>query len=75
MFTESSVNCMSAVAYHHGGLGWKDRNLVEGLFLKGDVQVLCTTNTLAHGINLPAHTVVIKSTRNLYVLLILVSVS
>ncbi|KAF1888971.1 hypothetical protein Lal_00039570 [Lupinus albus] len=53
-----------AVAYHNGGLCLKDRNLVEGLFLKGDIQVLCTTNTLAHGINLPAHTVVIKSTQH-----------
>nr|KYP63300.1 putative ATP-dependent DNA helicase HFM1 [Cajanus cajan] len=53
-----------AVGYHNGGLCLKDRNLVEGLFLKGDIQVLCTTNTLAHGINLPAHTVVIKSTQH-----------
>ncbi|PIA61816.1 hypothetical protein AQUCO_00200069v1 [Aquilegia coerulea] len=52
------------VGYHNGGLCLKDRNLIEGLFLKGDLQVLCTTNTLAHGINLPAHTVVIKSTQN-----------
>lgn len=54
------------VGFHNGGLCLKDRNLVEGLFLKGDIQVLCTTNTLAHGINLPAHTVVIKSTQHLY---------
>lgn len=56
------------VGYHNGGLCLKDRNIVEGLFLKGDIQVLCTTNTLAHGINLPAHTVVIKSTQHLYVI-------
>ncbi|KAJ4831496.1 hypothetical protein Tsubulata_004728 [Turnera subulata] len=54
---------MLAVGYHNGGLCMKDRNLVEGLFLKGDIRILCTTNTLAHGINLPAHTVVIKSTQ------------
>lgn len=52
------------VGYHNGGLCLKDRNLIEGLFLNGDVQILCTTNTLAHGINLPAHTVVIKSTQH-----------
>ncbi|KAL6573750.1 Sec63 [Orobanche hederae] len=51
------------VGYHNGGLSLKDRNLIEGLFLNGDLQILCTTNTLAHGINLPAHTVVIKSTQ------------
>ncbi|KAI7734384.1 hypothetical protein M8C21_024537 [Ambrosia artemisiifolia] len=49
--------------YHNGGLSPKDRSLIEGLFLNGDLQVLCTTNTLAHGINLPAHTVIIKSTQ------------
>ncbi|XP_009334110.2 DExH-box ATP-dependent RNA helicase DExH17 isoform X1 [Pyrus x bretschneideri] len=52
------------VGYHNGGLSMKDRNLIESLFLKGDIQILCTTNTLAHGINLPAHTVVIKSTQH-----------
>lgn len=56
-----------AVGYHNGGLAAKDRNLIESLFLSGDIQVLCTTNTLAHGINLPAHTVIIKSTQHLYV--------
>ncbi|KAL6634739.1 hypothetical protein ACP70R_027410 [Stipagrostis hirtigluma subsp. patula] len=69
---EASLTCsdkqlqaciVHGVGYHNGGLSLKDRSLVEGLFLKGDLQVLCTTNTLAHGINLPAHTVVIKSTQ------------
>ncbi|XP_072981151.1 ATP-dependent DNA helicase MER3 homolog isoform X1 [Typha angustifolia] len=54
---------LNGVGYHNGGLCLKDRNLIEGLFLNGDLQILCTTNTLAHGINLPAHTVVIKSTQ------------
>ncbi|KAM0932842.1 putative DNA helicase [Dioscorea sansibarensis] len=69
---EASLSCsdkqmqsciLTGVGYHNGGLCMKDRNLIEGLFLKGDIQILCTTNTLAHGINLPAHTVVIKSTQ------------
>ncbi|PHU27550.1 ATP-dependent DNA helicase MER3 -like protein [Capsicum chinense] len=69
---EASLSCsdkqmqsyiLYGVGYHNGGLSMNDRNLIEGLFLNGDVQVLCTTNTLAHGINLPAHTVVIKSTQ------------
>ncbi|KAL2940595.1 DExH-box ATP-dependent RNA helicase DExH17 [Bienertia sinuspersici] len=55
---------LHGVGYHNGGLCLKDRNLVENLFLNSDIQVLCTTNTLAHGINLPAHTVVIKSTQH-----------
>ncbi|CBI34887.3 unnamed protein product, partial [Vitis vinifera] len=70
---EASLSCsdkqmqsyiLYGVGYHNGGLCPKDRNLIEGLFLKGDIQILCTTNTLAHGINLPAHTVVIKSTQH-----------
>nr|XP_043617378.1 DExH-box ATP-dependent RNA helicase DExH17 [Erigeron canadensis] len=69
---EASVSCgdkqmqsyiLYGIGYHNGGLSPKDRTLIEGLFLSGDLRVLCTTNTLAHGINLPAHTVVIKSTQ------------
>lgn len=69
---EASLTCsdkqlqsciVHGVGFHNGGLCLKDRSLVEGLFLKGDLQILCTTNTLAQGINLPAHTVVIKSTQ------------
>ncbi|KAG5624417.1 hypothetical protein H5410_009635 [Solanum commersonii] len=69
---EASLSCsdkqmqsyiLYGVGYHNGGLSINDRNLIEGLFLNGDIQVLCTTNTLAHGINLPAHTVVLKSTQ------------
>jgi ATP-dependent DNA helicase HFM1/MER3 len=58
-----NIQFLCAVAFHNGGLPLSDRNLVEGLFLKGDLQVLCTTNTLAHGVNLPAHSVIIKSTQ------------
>ncbi|VFQ70354.1 unnamed protein product [Cuscuta campestris] len=69
---EASLSCSDkhmqsyipyGVGYHNGALSMKDRNLIEGLFLNGDLQVLCTTNTLAQGINLPAHTVIIKSTQ------------
>nr|KAJ0212747.1 hypothetical protein LSAT_V11C400227260 [Lactuca sativa] len=70
---EASLSCgdkqmqsyiLYGVGYHNGGLSPKDRSLIEGLFLNGDLRVLCTTNTLAHGINLPAHTVIIKSTQH-----------
>ena len=36
---------------------------VEALFFDGALLVLCTTSTLAVGVNLPAHLVVIKGTR------------
>ncbi|CAI5973984.1 unnamed protein product [Closterium sp. NIES-65] len=51
------------VAFHNGGLDQKNRTLVESLFLRGDLQIICTTATLAVGVNLPAHLVVIKSTQ------------
>ena len=40
-----------------------DRNLVEHLFGEGLLKVLCCTATLAWGVNLPAHTVIIKGTQ------------
>ncbi|XP_049628516.1 probable ATP-dependent DNA helicase HFM1 [Suncus etruscus] len=50
------------VAYHHAGMELSDRKVVEGAFTFGDLPVLFTTSTLAMGVNLPAHLVVIKST-------------
>lgn len=45
---------------HHAGMLRPDRNLVERLFSDGLVKVLVCTATLAWGINLPAHAVIIK---------------
>ncbi|XP_066048584.1 probable ATP-dependent DNA helicase HFM1 isoform X3 [Chamaea fasciata] len=53
---------MYGVAYHHAGMELSDRKIVEGAFTVGDLPVLFTTSTLAMGVNLPAHLVVIKST-------------
>ncbi|KAF9003722.1 Sec63-domain-containing protein [Hymenopellis radicata] len=48
---------------HHAGMTREDRNLVEELFADGSLQVLVCTATLAWGVNLPAHTVIIKGTQ------------
>ena len=48
---------------HHAGMTRVDRTLVEDLFADGHVQVLVSTATLAWGVNLPAHTVIIKGTQ------------
>ncbi|KAG5725241.1 U5 small nuclear ribonucleoprotein 200 kDa helicase [Termitomyces sp. T112] len=48
---------------HHAGMSREDRRLVEELFADGSVQVLVCTATLAWGVNLPAHTVIIKGTQ------------
>ncbi|PQE15657.1 hypothetical protein CJF30_00006078 [Rutstroemia sp. NJR-2017a BBW] len=50
------------VAYHHAGLDSKDRYTVETAYLKGDISVICCTSTLAVGVNLPCHLVVLKGT-------------
>jgi pre-mRNA-splicing helicase BRR2 len=50
-------------AIHHAGMARADRTLVEDLFADGHVQVLVSTATLAWGVNLPAHTVIIKGTQ------------
>ncbi|XP_078075341.1 putative ATP-dependent DNA helicase HFM1 [Mustelus asterias] len=50
------------VGFHHAGMDLSDRKATEAAFTAGDVPVLFTTSTLAMGVNLPAHLVVIKST-------------
>lgn len=52
----------SGFGVHHAGLNREDRSLVEDLFAQGHIQVLISTATLAWGVNLPAHTVIIKGT-------------
>ncbi|XP_027106928.1 DExH-box ATP-dependent RNA helicase DExH12-like [Coffea arabica] len=50
-------------AIHHAGMVRADRQIVEDLFSDGHAQVLVSTATLAWGVNLPAHTVIIKGTQ------------
>lgn len=50
-------------AIHHAGMSRVDRTLVEDLFADRHIQVLISTATLAWGVNLPAHTVIIKGTQ------------
>ncbi|KAL9034112.1 MAG: hypothetical protein Q9214_007196, partial [Letrouitia sp. 1 TL-2023] len=51
------------IGIHHAGMMVADRTSVEDLFADGTLQVLVCTATLAWGVNLPAHTVVIKGTQ------------
>ncbi|ETN47213.1 uncharacterized protein HMPREF1541_01404 [Cyphellophora europaea CBS 101466] len=48
---------------HHAGMNVTDRTAVADLFAAGDLRVLVCTATLAWGVNLPAHTVIIKGTQ------------
>ncbi|KAJ5779728.1 hypothetical protein N7457_007448 [Penicillium paradoxum] len=52
----------AGVAFHHAGLGPADRHTVETGFREGNVSVICCTSTLAVGVNLPCHLVIIKNT-------------
>lgn len=51
------------IGIHHAGMNRGDRQAVEDLFTDGAVRVLICTATLAWGVNLPAHTVIIKGTQ------------
>ncbi|KAJ2079560.1 Pre-mRNA splicing [Coemansia sp. RSA 988] len=51
------------IGCHHAGMGRTDRKLMEDLFADGHVRVLVSTATLAWGVNLPAHAVIIKGTQ------------
>lgn len=50
------------VGFHHAGLEPQDRQAIETAYLKGDVSLICCTSTLAVGVNLPCHLVVLKGT-------------
>lgn len=48
-------------AYHHAGLDYQTRRLVERLFDQGLIRVISATSTLAAGMDLPARTVVVSN--------------
>ena len=51
------------IGLHHAGLVETDRQLAEELFANNKIQILVATSTLAWGVNLPAHLVVVKGTQ------------
>jgi len=51
------------IGLHHAGLIESDRSLSEELFANNKIQILVATSTLAWGVNLPAHLVVVKGTQ------------
>ncbi|KAH7879983.1 Sec63 Brl domain-containing protein [Lentinula edodes] len=48
------------IGVHHAGLTPNDRRTIEELFLNKILRIVIATTTLAVGVNLPAHTVIIK---------------
>ncbi len=63
-FKDSALKSTIAfgVGIHHAGLDEKDRVTTERLFLENKIGVLVATSTLAWGVNLPCHLVIVKGT-------------
>ncbi|OTF75458.1 ATP-dependent DNA helicase MER3-like protein [Euroglyphus maynei] len=60
--TDLKATLASGVAFYHSGMDPSDRRLLEHLFSMSVIPVLVSTSSLAMGVNLPAHLVVIKNT-------------
>lgn len=55
-----SANIEKGVAFHHSGLVNIQRNIIEDAFKAGTIKAICSTTTLGFGVNMPAHTVLIR---------------
>jgi helicase len=53
--------CLSSgVAFHHAGLTSEQRELIEEGFKSGVIRIICSTPTLAAGLNMPAFRTILK---------------
>jgi helicase len=48
------------IAFHHAGLLNQQRSAVETAFKANRIKVICSTTTLGYGVNMPAHTVLVR---------------
>ncbi|XP_053993551.1 uncharacterized protein LOC128884291 isoform X2 [Hylaeus volcanicus] len=66
-YSTSKGSCQMAkfvilgIGYHHSGLSFQERNILQAAFCNSTINILCATSTIAVGVNLPVHYVIIKS--------------
>lgn len=53
----------NGIAVHNADLSWEERDIIERYTRQGEIRVLCTTSTLAVGLNLPMKNAVIAPKR------------
>ncbi|MDD3374807.1 MAG: DEAD/DEAH box helicase [Candidatus Omnitrophica bacterium] len=51
------------VAFHHAGLRPHQRKLIEDSFKQNIIKIICSTPTLAAGVNLPARRTILRDTK------------
>lgn len=48
------------VAFHHSGLAYQQRDLIENAFREGKIKIIAATPTLAAGVSMPAFRTILK---------------